>query len=244
MEWKELTKVECEDIFQNIDFENFHLADRDYRKVRFYLVDAYTKVLDEINSNIDSGKFNKSKKRYYIDCLFGIELYKILHKNKFYISNANNTDVWRYISLKIIPDIVYERYKDSGRLTDRFYAISNRIWLRTIWWYVHLSLQVKYVEGKKKIDYEKTKEMLISFDTDYIMQIVDRAGAEGYRVELNRRLVNMLYEYKSLSNSKNRFYRKVLILNTARLKVFDPVLYKDGIDGYVNDLFNDLINKR
>lgn len=236
MEWQELTKFECDELFETIDFNNVELEDKQYRKLRFSLLNKYEDVLEEIDKGIYSGELQLSKKKYYIDCLFGIELYQILKAFKFKNHDANNNDIWRFLSMKVIPDLVHERY---GNKAARFYAIPNRIWLKTIWWYVFLSLQVtKNEENKNIIDYDATKKILMCFDTDYIMQIVDRAGSDGYRVKLNRLLVKKLYENISLSNSKNRFYRKIMILNTARLKVIDPNLYDGGINGYVNDLFN------
>ena len=235
MEWEELNKQESEECFNNIDFENFsyHDVDNKYKKLYLELSDKFDDVLEEIE-DIKKSNPKNNKRLYYIDCLFGLALFRTMNKFGLTYHDANNNDIWRFISIKVIPDIVYERWGDNA---NRYYGASNRIWLKSIWWYVYISLQFK--NGKP--DYDFTKQMLLEFDTDYILNIVDRSGHDGFRLKLSRLLIRKLYENKAMYPI-NRFHRKIMILNTARLRVFDPEMYEGGIEGYIDDLFNYFLN--
>lgn len=164
---------------------------------------------------------------YKFDLLFGIRLFEILNENtKFYNRDAMNDDLWRYISIKIIPDIVHSRW---GFNEDHFFKTSRRIWLKTIWWYINLSWM-----GNS----EDTFKLLENNTTDTILQLVERPGI-GYNVEMYRELMKQYYEY---NDSSRQLFRRVLKLNTARLLTTSPELMEGGIPQYVHDLF-EAVNK-
>ncbi|MCQ9288077.1 hypothetical protein NQ035_04245 [Staphylococcus gallinarum] len=164
---------------------------------------------------------------YKFDLLFGIRLFEILNENtKFYNRDAMNDDLWRYVSIKIIPDIVHSRW---GFNEDHFFKTSRRIWLKTIWWYINLSWM-----GNS----EDTFKLLENNTTDTILQLVERPGI-GYNVEMYRELMKQYYEY---NDSSRQLFRRVLKLNTARLLTTSPELMEGGIPQYVHDLF-EAVNK-
>ncbi|MCH4475757.1 hypothetical protein [Staphylococcus haemolyticus] len=159
---------------------------------------------------------------YKFDLLFGINLFEILNENiKFYNRDAMNDDLWRYLSIKVIPDIVHSRW---GFNEDHYFKTSRRIWLKTIWWYINLSWT-----GNIKSTYR----LLENNTTDTILQLVERPGI-GYNVEMYRELMK---QYNSYSDSSRQLFRRVLKLNTARLLTTSPELVEGGIPQYVEDLF-------
>ncbi|MCH4518046.1 hypothetical protein [Staphylococcus haemolyticus] len=159
---------------------------------------------------------------YKFDLFFGINLFEILNENiKFYNRDAMNDDLWRYLSIKVIPDIVHSRW---GFNEDHYFKTSRRIWLKTIWWYINLSWT-----GNIKSTYR----LLENNTTDTILQLVERPGI-GYNVEMYRELMK---QYNSYSDSSRQLFRRVLKLNTARLLTTSPELVEGGIPQYVEDLF-------
>ncbi|MCE7785401.1 DUF6339 family protein [Staphylococcus xylosus] len=164
---------------------------------------------------------------YKFDLLFGVRLFEILNANiAFYNRDAMNDDLWRYLSIKIIPDIVHSRW---GFNEDHYFKTSRRIWLKTIWWYVNLSWM-----GNIKDTYK----LLMNNTTDTILQLVERPGI-GYNVEMYRELMKQYNEY---SDSSRQLFRRVLKLNTARLLTTSPELVEGGIPQYVDDLFKAVSN--
>lgn len=256
MEWVELNQVDSRERYESLienDFSDAYiistLSSQVEKKLRYKLTDAYDDVVFQINDGINRGKLNYAKKKYYIDCYFGIELFKILHSFKFKLHDASNVNVWRYISLYIIPDLVYDRHGNKDKY---FYSVANRIWLRTIWWYCMLSMQTKIKDMKKVYDFEKTLNIIIEFNTDYILNIVDRAGSDGFRIELVKEIITQFYERRDSikryfnndsSKADREFPRRIMLLNVARLEVYEPTTYEGGIKGYVNDLFDFCLNK-
>lgn len=161
---------------------------------------------------------------YNFDLHIGLILYRILKEFCGFSERlAAKNELWRYISLEVLPDLVYERV---GINEQRYYKGTRRIWLKSVWWYIHLSWQ-----GTE----EETFNTLKDFTSDEILQLLDRSGSGGYRVELTREIMR---QYKEYSSSRvPLLFRRVLKLNTARLKMVEPSLVGGGIEQYVNDLF-------
>lgn len=166
-----------------------------------------------------------SKQKYMCDLLFGLKMYEILDAEGFRLRDASNDDTWRYISLKIIPDIVGKRWGKSAEI--RYYKQSTRIWLKTIWWYVYLSWQG---------DAATTKRILSTNSTDQILQLVDRSGSKGYYVEVYQKI---MYYYWIAKNSNNEVgeneFRKIMVLHTAVCQNIEPAFHEGGEDGYVRN---------
>lgn len=162
--------------------------------------------------------------KYLIDIKTGIQLYSLLPPAELGMRSATNDDFWRYISIEVLPDLVFKRW---GLVKDRFWEKSNRIWLKTVWWYVHLSWQNSL---------EKTKEYLSKpgLSTDTIAQLVERSGRHGYRIDLYRCIMAKTIE----NNFDQTEFRALMTLNTVRSVSLEPRFFDGGIPGYVNDLIN------
>lgn len=219
-----------------------------YKPVRLEVVNTFKKALEE----------NGNKVSYDLDLKVGIKLYEIMSLNKgFDVVKANDDDIWRYISVCVMPDLTFIRYpnqgsdveilreyipnlsypkavqteKDSMRLKKkRFYSHTRRIWLKTLWWYIHLGWQNTS---------EVTYEVLKNNGTNIISHFIERPG-RGYREHLFR---CMLYAYSQLSEQKDETFRAAAKLNLAKCVSIEPALSLGGEEKYSEKLFEEVITK-
>lgn len=189
---------------------------QEFQELREVLIIKRDEVFDRYM--LDQG----IKEKYVFDLNYGLAIYEVL-KNEFNLDNrtASNDDVWRYISVKVIPDVVHSRWNFNE---DHFYKMSRRIWLKQIWWYINLSWCG---------DADSTYTILKNNTTDTILNLVERPGL-GYNKELFREIMK---QYASCNDESRVLLRKVLVLNTARIQLISPELIEGGIEKYVQDLF-------
>ncbi|WP_143082997.1 hypothetical protein [Salibacterium qingdaonense] len=223
--WKTLKQHEAEKAFQSWNDEKPSAScSGEYQSIREDLVKIFNDVLENLGLE-EQGSWNKQT--YKVDMEFGLQLYDYLNSSSdFTLRTASSNDFWRYLSIKVIPDIVYIR---SGLKSDYFYRTTRRIWLRKIWWYVHLSWQG---------DLETTRDTLWNNSTDEIVQLVERSGPNGYRVKLTRELMKM---YGSLDDTQktrsNSMFRSIMKLNTVKVRSIEPELHPKGEEAYARELF-------
>lgn len=189
--------------------------------LREELLKIHERTLEEKNLNEDNIS-------YTYDYTFALKMYKLFQNGHFALPLhlAASTGLWRFISLNIIPDVVNKRWGDAP---DHFYIKPNRIWLKTLWWYIFLSWQGSVAS---------TEDILKDNTTDTILNLVERVGSNGYRVEMSRELMKqygLLPKEDGLKNPDT--FRKVMKLNTARTKSVEPSLIEGGTEIYVRDLF-------
>lgn len=206
--------------FENLQVKSTSIEPINPREEFWELRSKFIEARDKIFEELDLDKADKLD--YSFDLKFGLEAYRILNRDIGFTHRvAANDDVWRYLSICVIPDIVHSRWSLNP---DHFYKISRRIWLKTIWWYIHLSWRGSF---------SATYEILKNNTTDTILQLVERPGI-GYYVELNREI---MYQYSTCKDKSRELFRRVLKLNTARLLTMSPELMEGGIKTYVADLF-------
>lgn len=206
----------------------------EYMKIRLDVQSFNTKVKNECHNE-------SSKKDYYYDIHLGILLYNyLMDKPGFSLRAAANDDFWRYMSLKVIPNIVAERWGKDNE--SHYWSKSARIWLRSIWWYIHLSWQGDTVH---------TMHVLESpcFSTDSILNMEERTGRKGTFINVYRYI---MYFYsripqadlkkfnKNKKSQQGDLFRVIMKLNTAKVMVIDPALYLGGEKEYVRSLFSDV----
>ncbi len=213
MKWKTLPKNECAQAVaalpQGFCADNL---DDDYAQLRLDLKEIATSII-----SVD--------KEYAYDLSFGIPMYVLLNEKYGMKERQASIDgVWRYLSIDVIPDVVMQRW---GKRDARFWKESRRIWLKALWWYVHLSWQ-----GNP----EDTENILKNNTTDIMVQLVERPGPQGYRVPVCRQLMKRLNEVPD-ERAKADLFRKVMVLNTTRLKVLEPSLLNLGEEEYVEQLY-------
>lgn len=175
-----------------------------------------------------------SDREYMKDLQFGLFLYNVLKiENGMTLRDASDDEIWIDLQVRVIPNIVAMRWGYENDV--RFYKTRNRLWLRSIWWYIHLSWQG---------DIEKTFEIVKRNTTDEILQLVDRTSKKGFDVNLYREIMLQYderrdeYEFSHRDNNQKGLFRKVMTLNTLYIQTIEPSLYEGGIKGYVNMLFD------
>lgn len=214
-----------------------------YQDVRKEVIDVFKQALND----------NDNRVTYNLDLRVGIKLYEMLNPDDgFNVIAANDDDIWRYISVKVMPDITFLRYpnlttdveiikdyipgysvridteKDSARLKKkRFYSHTRRIWLKTLWWYIHLGWQGSSIQ---------TYDVLINNGTNIISHFIERPG-RGYREGLFR---SMLYAYSLLPEQKDKIFRAAAKLNLAKCISLEPALTEGGESAYAIRLFEEV----
>lgn len=226
MKFEKFSTLESEKLYESWG-DSFVLAldlKNDAILIRQTLLDIHREVQLDMRSGIPDGKIDK----YKYDLLFGLRLYEYLNiQNGFSLRNASNPDIWRYMTMKVAPDIVFYRWKKDSN--DRYFRRPTRIYFSSIWWYIHLSWTR---------DSESTYQILEKNSTDEIMNLVERSGPRGYRTDFTRELMRQYHVQKT--DNDRLLFRKVLKLNTARSVVMEPGLHSGGISGYVKSLFMDV----
>lgn len=194
--------------------------DYDYSILRSDLKNLYIKVKKVF------------EKGYDIDLYFGIEIYKFFNQKEYFnLQIASDDGFWMYLSIKVIPDVVAERWGNENE--SHYWKRSTRIWLKSIWWYIFLSWQG---------DEYKTISILKNNTTDEIMNLVERTGTQGYYLDVCRYIMYFYNKAKSIYKGKDisrNIFRKVMILHTARNNVIEPSLCSGGEYGYVYKLYKD-----
>lgn len=219
--------------------------DSSFNEFREELIETFKSAMQE----------NSGKMTYDLDLKVGINLYELLMPDSVQgmdMITANDDNFWRYISVRVMPDITFLRYpnlqsdielirkcipnysnradyeQDSIRLKKkRFYSHTRRIWLKTLWWYVHLGWQGDSI---------KTYEVLKNNGTNIISHFIERPG-RGYRENLFR---SMIYSYSKLPEQKDKTFRAAAKLNLVKCMSVEPELSIGGVQKYSDDLFNEV----
>jgi hypothetical protein len=184
----------------------------------------YARLRQELLAAIPTFSSDESSKGSY-DIEVGLALYRLLGRLGFEQRTASSLGVWRHLSLAVVPDLVETRWPD--RQQARFWSHRSRIWLRTVWWFVHLSWQTNE---------ETTRAALHGVTTDDIVQLVERPGRQGYRVDLYRAMIRA----RSQRDAGEERFRELMVLNTARAVMTEPALHDSGLEGYVQNLYNQI----
>lgn len=159
------------------------------------------------------------------DIQAGLTLYRILSERGFGIRHAADESIWRYLSLVVLPDYVQSRWDKDAEA--RFWRDRSRIWLRAVWWFVHLSWQ-----GNE----DSTRASVVGMSTDDVVQIVERPGRRGFQVELYRAMVRAA----GARPLKQRKIRQLMKLNTATVIMVEPSAYRGGVSEYVKALYQQI----
>lgn len=174
---------------------------------------------------------NQSLESYDLDVSFSLELYfDILDLSKFSLRQAADNSIWNRLAVQVVPDFVVKRWPPLGGIypKDHFWAKPQRNWLKSLWWYVHLSLQ--HTNGTSNRD--ETKITLLNGSTDSIQAVVERPGPGGFRVDFCREVMGRLGKHEIDVN----MLKKIMKLNTAKVCLVEPSLYGCGVVGYVDSL--------
>lgn len=224
MDWKEISKEEGSDRFDDYCKSKEVKCPEEYQKLREEILNLFVCTLSEIG--IDPEDINSKNYAYQVDYIFGLKFYQLLNNSYNMSIRAAATDgIWRFLSICVVPDLVEMRYGLDH--PDRFWKKPKRVWLRVIWWYIHLSWQG---------DEDTTREILKDNSTDEILQLVDRCGRDGYRVDLYREIMKQYAAMDITERRKDQIFRRMMVFNTAKVQAIEPALVDGGETRYVDDL--------
>lgn len=212
MIWSRLTTAASRSRFSDMKAAGFTPAELtpEHRRLRAILMQALPPC--GANHEESVGSYDTST---------GIRLYAALQAEGFNVRAAADDGVWRHLSLCVLPDLVEQRWPHKPE--ERFWRSRSRIWLRSIWWLTHLAWQ-----GSEAA----TRTALSGVTTDMVVQLIERPGRNGFRVDLAR----TLFSERSVHAVGQNDFRAMMKLNTARLMVVAPEFAEGGISGYVRRL--------
>lgn len=188
------------------------------------LTPDYAQIRQALLSCLPPPPATKTARGLY-DVEVGLALYRLLAGSGFGVRQASADGFWRHLSLEVLPDLVAARWEDHQ--SARFWSSRSRIWLRAVWWFIHLSWQ-----GSE----QDTREVLNGITTDDIVQLVERPGRNGFRIGLYRAIMRARSVHRASKPGSERF-RELMTLNTMKVVVIEPELHEDGPDGYVAGLY-------
>jgi hypothetical protein len=167
---------------------------------------------------------------YGFDYKFGFSFYFLMNSfSDFNETVASTESFWNELCLKCVPDLIYERH---GFNPDYYYLKSNRNYLSTMWWFIHLCYQ-----GDKDSTYFVISHLP---STDYIMQLVDRASHNGVYLETTRLIMKSLVSLpiQVINDSKNgqTLFRRVMMQDVAK-RTNTNLIYEGKAQEYVDSLF-------
>ncbi len=225
MKWKELNVKSADKDVQDMKDGNINdsALRQEEQRLRKILLQAWQEAKD-------AAKEENVRHEYCQDFEFALRLYEIFSQGYYAMAPriAANPRIWSYISIRIVPEIIKERWPNESSWNDHFFRKSNRIYLKALWWYVYLSWQGNI---------DDTRRVLENNSADTIVQLVERAGHHGYRTNLYREIMRR-YFLLGESERNMQYFRKVMKLNTARIVSIEPEMAYNGVEGYVEELFD------
>lgn len=214
-------------IQENSDFTSTDWSkqlDSDYLDIRNYLVEKYKELKQS------------GYKDYQLDYRFSLLFYDYFQQKEWMTDRiAADYEFWRYIALKVMPDLVFDRF---GAEDDKhYYAKGLRIWPYTLYWYAHLSWQGGI---------ESTNRILSSSRccSDTILNLVERPGRNGTYIDLYRSIMYYFVNYNPTRAVDNiKLFRSIMKLALAKPQVIDPDLFEGGTREYAREIVQECIEK-
>lgn len=197
-----------------------------------FLPDMFSPEMEEVRRQLlsivslydSTSRGNASGPGVY-DMKVGLALFQVLAEAGMDIRTAADDGWWRFLSLRVLPDLVKSRWDSAPPV--RYWKGRSRIWLRAMWWTVHLTWQ-----GSE----ENTRKVLESVTTDTVVQLVERPGKGGFRIDLTR----LIFKMRRLRKPSQDQFRAIMKLNTAQIVLKEPLFCEGGLFGYVDGLFADV----
>lgn len=238
MIWKKMSNTEAKKIIDKIESNNekaFNTLVAEWKEGKFTEeVDAGYRTIRETIFT-EYCKY-KNESGYEIDLRVGLALYELFLKEDYKLNPiyANDDDIWRYLSVRVFLDITYLREPSNDRFGvyfshDRVYRHTKRIWIKQLWWWIHLGWQG---------DVESTYQVLKKYGSGRISQVLERAG-KGYRVEVTRKFLKKMSDRCIQGKISQDDFRALMMLYYAKMFVVEPTLVDGGIDMFLDKLLDE-----
>ena len=237
MIWKRMSSTESIKAVSTLEkksSDEFHAIVEEWKNGKFSdTVDGeYREIREKIFAEYER---YKNKSGYEIDLRVGLALYELFLSDEYKLNPiyANDDDIWRYLSVKVFLDVTYLREPSSDRFGvyfshDRVYKHTKRIWIKQLWWWIHLAWQG---------DVDSTYEVLKKYGSGRISQVLERAG-KGYRIDVTRKLLKKMSERTTQSKVSQDDFRALMMLYYAKMFVVEPTLVDGGIDSFLDKILD------
>ena len=237
MIWKRMSSTEAikaVSTFEKKSSDEFYAIVEEWKNGKFSdTVDGeYREIREKIFAEYER---YKNKSGYEIDLRVGLALYELFLSDEYKLNPiyANDDDIWRYLSVKVFLDVTYLREPSSDRFGvyfshDRVYKHTKRIWIKQLWWWIHLAWQG---------DVDRTYEVLKKYGSGRISQVLERAG-KGYRIDVTRKLLKKMSERTTQSKVSQDDFRALMMLYYAKMFVVEPTLVDGGIDSFLDKILD------
>lgn len=243
MTWERMDRKDAHEFYQKLKTEKTFLQELAESLINPDLAEPYLSIRNRLKSRfreavgITKRKEQVTRSREYsIDLDMAEEIYRVMSEFGLTVRDAADEGIWIYLSVKVIPDIIIDRFRLSGiplAHEDRFYANSRRIYPMMLWWYYHIAYQQDSPNPVLA-----TREILINNQSDDISQLVERAGSGGYPINVYKQIM-VEYARRLIDNRKSDdLLSRALKLNIVQMQSLEPELMYDGLEAYVSDLFD------
>ena len=153
-------------------------------------------------------------------------------------SVASEPEIWAYLNIILIPDVIKLRWEKEDRVINRErYYDKSRNYLGKLWWGAYLS-----TKGDDKL-FEYIKEH-DEFDTFF-----DRANSRGYSGYIN--VVYKVFDSQwndikdTVKQERTRFFREVIIKICKKFAYLNfYALTEDDLKCITEDIIKDLVIKK
>ena len=231
--WDTMSDTEFDELLQKWKRYDVGNISEAYEGFRSHIVDAFKDTLSQTTS----------KNMYPVDLAVGFALYRELNFYKDFTNvMANNDDMWRYLSCIVFPDITWLRFENGKKPKDtirinkkRFYSHPRRIWVKTLWWYIHLAWQYDGDKSWEEME-QDTYNVLKDYGSDTISDFIERPG-KGYRLPLTRALMK---GYAMETNKNSDRFNHIQKQNLVNCRNIEPALTEGREPGYVKQLLAEI----
>jgi len=217
--------------------ENFIVSDESYRFFKG-LRDALIEKATQLGyPHLEMPRFDGN----LIDSIIGIELVRYFSENNVELdfSILGDREFWININLFVIPEIIYWRFSQSGKVvhSDRFYTNKRRSYS----WYVAICFYL-FTDGNDETNFY----LLKSLGTDDKVQLIERPRFGYNRLYFRVLVTKIMKEATTKGDDSNRF-RSSLFRSVPKLVVFFKSRYsycfsKDSLESFVGFLINEVNN--
>jgi len=252
-------RIQEDSDFTSIDWSN--QLDSDYLDIRKYLVEKYNELKQS------------GYKDYQLDYRFSLLFYDFFHRKEWMTDRiAADYEFWRYIALKVMPDLVPIDSANYLYFVIMYYSVAVAVLIlygiqiyarERTYQYHRFGVEDDkhyYAKGLRIWPYtlywyahlswqgniESTDKILSSSRccSDTILNLVERPGRNGTYIDLYRRI---MYYFVNISSTKSvdniKLFRSIMKLALAKPQVIDPDLCDGGASDYAKEIVQECIDK-
>lgn len=242
MNWERMDRKSAREFYNKLKNEKSYMAEVITSLSNSNLNEPYASIRNKLKRKLEIAidkttkhEYRTRSAEYSVDLDMAEEIFRVMSEYGMTARDAADEEVWIYLSVKVIPDIIIDRFKWSEKKLaheDRFYANSRRIYPSMLWWYYYISYQ-----DSSSDPITATHQILINNQSDDISQLIERAGSGGYPIKIYKQIMTEYGKRLMDGRKPENLLSRALKLNIVQMQSLEPELMYDGIESYVYDLF-------